>query len=44
MSVCYSPTAKSLCARGKMMVSRIFTNWNRLDGWVRQLEGLRRVA
>lgn len=25
-------------------VSRIFASWNQLDGWLRQVEGLRRVA
>ena len=26
------------------MVSRIFASWNQLDGWLRQIEGLRFVA
>ena len=26
------------------LVSRIFASWNHLDGWLRQVEGLRRVA
>jgi hypothetical protein len=26
------------------MVSRIFASWNQLDRWLRQVEGLRRVA
>jgi hypothetical protein len=26
------------------VVSRIFTSWNQLDGWLRQVEGLRRVT
>jgi hypothetical protein len=26
------------------MVSRIFPSWNQLDGWLRQLDGLRRVS
>jgi hypothetical protein len=25
------------------MVSRIFVSWNQIDGWLRQVEGLRRV-
>ena len=25
-------------------VSRIFASWNQLDGWLRQVDGLRRVA
>ena len=25
-------------------VSRIFASWNQLDRWLRQVEGLRRVA
>jgi hypothetical protein len=25
------------------MVSRIFASWNQLDGWLRQVEQLRRV-
>jgi hypothetical protein len=25
-------------------VSRIFVSWNQLDGWLRQIEGLRFVA
>lgn len=25
-------------------VSRIFASWNQVDGWLRQVEGLRRVA
>jgi hypothetical protein len=27
-----------------VMASRIFASWNQLDGWLRQIEGLRRVA
>ena len=26
------------------MVSRIFASWNRLDGWLRQVEALRQAA
>jgi hypothetical protein len=26
------------------LVSRIFVSWNQLDGWLRQIEGLRFVA
>jgi len=26
------------------MVSRIFASWNQLDGWLRQIERLRRAA
>ena len=26
------------------MVSRIFLSWNRLDGWLRLVDGLRRAA
>jgi hypothetical protein len=26
------------------VVSRIFASWNQLDGWLRQVEELRRVA
>jgi len=26
------------------VASRIFASWNQLDGWLRQVEGLRRVA
>ena len=26
------------------LVSRIFASWNQLEGWLRQIEGLRRVA
>jgi hypothetical protein len=26
------------------VVSRIFASWNQLDGWLRQVDGLRRVA
>jgi hypothetical protein len=33
---------KSLSCRE--LVSRIFASWNQLDGWLRQAEGLRRVA
>jgi hypothetical protein len=25
-------------------VSRIFASWNQLDGWLRQIEGLRAAA
>ena len=28
----------------KHVVSRIFASWNQLDGWLRQLERLRRTA
>jgi hypothetical protein len=28
----------------KGLVSQIFTSWNQLDGWLRQIEGLRRMA
>jgi hypothetical protein len=27
-----------------LMVSRIFGSWNQLDGWLRQVQGLKRVA
>jgi len=30
--------------RGQNAVSRIFASWNQLDRWLRQVEGLRRVA
>ncbi|MBA3887687.1 MAG: hypothetical protein H0X67_18445 [Acidobacteria bacterium] len=26
------------------LVSRIFASWNELNGWLRQIDGLRRVA
>ncbi len=26
------------------LVSRILASWNQLDGWLRQIEGLRRAA
>jgi hypothetical protein len=26
------------------LVSRIFASWNQLDGWLRQVDGLRQVA
>jgi hypothetical protein len=26
------------------VVSRIFASWNQLDGWLRQVQGLKRVA
>ena len=35
---------RSSMARREMLVSRIFVSWNQLDGWLRQVEGLRRVA
>ena len=28
----------------RVVVSRIFASWNQLDGWLRQIEGLRRAA
>jgi hypothetical protein len=30
--------------RERRLVSRIFASWNQLDRWLRQVEGLRRVA
>ena len=27
--------------RGRRLVTRIFTNWNRLDSWLRQVQRLR---
>lgn len=33
------------CALARLVAaSRIFASWNRLDRWLRQVEGLRRVA
>lgn len=32
---------KSLMAQGEMLVSRIFTSWNQMAGWLRRVEGLR---
>jgi hypothetical protein len=29
---------------GESLVSRVFASWNQLDRWLRQVEGLRRVA
>jgi hypothetical protein len=26
------------------LATQVFTSWNHLDGWLRQVEGLRRVA
>ena len=31
-------------SRVESVVSRIFASWNQLDRWLRQVEGLRRVA
>ena len=28
----------------RRLVSRIFASWNRMDGWLRQVEALRRAA
>lgn len=37
--------ADSLREKGeRRLVSRVFAGWNQLDGWLRQVEGLRRVA
>lgn len=35
---------KLLTGRNGLMVSRIFASWNQLDGWLRQVEALRRAA
>jgi hypothetical protein len=35
---------KSLTVRGRVMVSHIFASWNQLEGWLRQVEVLRRAA
>ena len=35
---------KWLKRRDVMVVSRIFASWNQLDGWLRQVERLRRAA
>jgi hypothetical protein len=43
-AVVATATCKSLKAREEMVVIRIFASWNQLDGWLRQVEGLRRVA
>ena len=29
---------------GREVVSRTFVSWNQLDGWLRQVEALRRAA
>jgi hypothetical protein len=35
---------QSFGINGLELVSRIFVSWNQLDGWLRQVEELRRVA
>ena len=35
---------KLLIVGRKEMVSRIFASWNQLDGWLRQVDALRRAA
>ena len=35
---------KLLTARRRVVVSLTFANWNQLDGWLRQVEELRRAA
>jgi hypothetical protein len=32
------------CIHERRLVSLNFTSWNQLDGWLRQVEGLKRVA
>lgn len=39
-----SVARKSLTGMDGVMVSRSFTSWNQIDGWLRRLEGLRRAA
>jgi hypothetical protein len=34
----------SLTALGAKVVSRIFTRWNHLDRWLRQIDGLQTAA
>jgi hypothetical protein len=40
------PTAAAiwLVINTRRVVSRIFASWNQLDGWLRQVQGLKRVA
>ncbi len=33
-----------LISKGINLLSRICTGWNQLDGWLRQVEGLRRAG
>jgi hypothetical protein len=35
---------KSLIGKGGVMVGRNFTSWNQLDGWLQQVDVLRRAA
>jgi hypothetical protein len=35
---------KLLIRLRRELVSHIFASWNQLGGWLRQVEGLRRVA
>jgi hypothetical protein len=35
---------QSVGMNGLEVVSRTFASWNQLDRWLRQVEGLRRVA
>jgi hypothetical protein len=39
----FSYLRSSACA-GERVVSRIFASWNRIGGWLRQVEALRRAA
>ena len=39
-----SVARKSLTGKDGVMVSPICASWNQLDGWLRQIEGLRRAA
>jgi hypothetical protein len=41
---CRQTTLRPAADHPPGVVSRIFASWNQLDGWLRQVEGLRRVA
>jgi hypothetical protein len=39
-----TPWFAALASRSGNGVSRIFASWNRMEGWLRQVERLRRAA
>ena len=38
------PSARDSELRVSRVVSRIFTSWNQLGGWLKQIDSLRRAA
>ena len=38
------PSARESALKGSRVVTQIFTSWNQMAAWLRQIEGLRRAG